>query len=55
MKTNPKDIDKKNRDDTKRKEQLKFLEKIDNKRIIQNNHVMVGDFDEAINIFDEVV
>ena len=55
MKTNPKDIDKKNRDDTKRKEQLKFLEKIDNKRIIQNNHVMVGDFDEAINIAKEII
>ncbi|MHA1525590.1 MAG: hypothetical protein ACTSQD_01045 [Promethearchaeota archaeon] len=55
MNTNPKDIDKKKRDDTKRKEQLKFLEKIDNKRIIQNNHVMVGDFDEAINIAKEII
>jgi len=55
MNTNPKDIDKKKRDDTKRKKQLKFLEKIDNKRIIQNNHVMVGDFDEAINIAKEII
>ncbi len=55
MNTNSKDIDKKNRDDTKRKKQIKILEKIDNKRIIQNNHVMVGEFDEAINIAKDII
>ncbi len=55
MNTNSKDIDKKKRDDTKRKKQIKILEKIDNKRIIQNNHVMVGEFDEAINIAKDII
>ena len=55
MNANSKNIDKKNRDDTKRKKQIKILEKIDNKRIIQNNHVMVGEFDEAINIAKDII
>lgn len=55
MNTNSKDLDKKNRDDTKRKKQIKLLEIIDNKRIIQNNHVMIGEFDEAINIAKEII
>ena len=55
MNANSKDIDKKNKDNTKRMKQIKILEKIDNKRIIQNNHVMVGEFDEAINIAKDII
>ena len=55
MNTNSKNIDKKNRDDKKRKKQLKILEKIDNKRVIQNNHVMIGEFDEAINVAKDII
>ncbi len=55
MNTNSKDLDKKNRDDAKRKKQLKILEKIDNKRIVQNNHAMIGEFDEAINVAKDII
>lgn len=69
MNFNSKDIDKKNKnnenpskstksdkvDNKKRKKQLKILEKIDHKRVIQNNHVMIGEFDDAINVAKDII
>jgi hypothetical protein len=45
----------KSEDDLERNKKLRILEKIDNKRIIQNNHYMIGEYNDATKIAKEII
>ncbi|MFX1258423.1 MAG: hypothetical protein ACFFAN_11225, partial [Promethearchaeota archaeon] len=37
------------------KEKIKIVDKIDNLRVAQNNHLMIGKFEEAINVAEKMI
>ena len=41
--------------DLERNKKLRILEKIDNKRVIQNNHYMIGEYNDATKIAKEII
>ncbi|TFG05828.1 MAG: hypothetical protein EU539_08885 [Promethearchaeota archaeon] len=43
------------KDEKERRKKIRLLERIDNMRVIQNNHFMIGKFDEAIELAKDII